>query len=1181
MLSTSNLSAAQAENYFVKDDYYTEEEQHEASFWAGKGAANLGLTGTVEKPVFGELLGGVGPNGESLFGQKIDPKKRRAATDFTFSAPKSVSIAALVQQDERVLAAHHQAVAKAVSVLEERYAQTRISTDFGRQRLTTGNLIAAVFPHATNREAEPQLHSHCVVMNATQLPDGRWFSFANKQAIANKKLLGQIYQNELAIALQNHGYIIEPKAHGQFELVGYSPELLKLFSTRRQQIEALVALWEAEGKTVFSEDGQVLRSRLALYEAAALKSRKHKPTPMQPEQLRQGWNALAQVERLALPELPTANPSWEKAEQVEAISSEIKAEDTLLKTLSKPDIAPAIAHCSERDAVFRRTALERFAFEHQLGQQSFDQLQEAIEASPELIRIYETRMTTQAAIRLELETIRLMQGGQGQVKEIALPEEVEQLLNNFSLTAEQRQAIFQTVTCSDSVMAWQGSAGVGKTYALNELKLIAQAKGLQVKGFAPSAEAAHTLGESLKIETSTVAGLLVSQVEEETVPAIWLVDEAGLLSMKDAHSLLVRAQKEGARVLLVGDTKQLSAVEAGNPFKSLQAGGIALARLDHSLRQKTEELKLAVRLISEGNVARGIDVLEQAGCLHIELELSGQINQMVSDYIALSPGAREETLLLAGTNQERSVLTAQLRQALQAEGSLGEDALHLSSLRRRDLTVVQARYVSAYAAGDVLIPTQDYKKQGLVKYQQYVVRGVDKEANQLVVETGVGQLMKVDPARCESKTVYRVQPMNIAVGDRLRWTKNNRAAKTRNGQQFTATEIGTDGKVLAVDGAGEARWFDLSGRQHVDYAWVSTTYGSQGKTADRVLALMGEKTTNKEAFYVAVSRAKHGLRLYAADKHELIRKAQASRAKENASDYVLLVKKGEKYAETQKENNGGGRSTLDGREIGQRVGDGVGECLAAEFAGEFSTRAGRGGRTQSAGEFAGAGGAEFDGGLESVADILSEQVESLSGAVAEHVERAEFIQCEGELADAAEAINFGFEQLEQAAENRNRLAAAVNRLDTTIGDEVSRAEPDSVAGIKPAAMKNAVAVENTVAMTNTVAIAKQAEEERAEKLNLKALWNHYRDGIKARSQGEFDYQVGRLAFDDGAGQKVIALMLASESTIVRQIYQSYGKAQAMQYVNQLASRICYGQASKVAPKAEPSRLTGKRQIEME
>ncbi|MEO1387927.1 MAG: MobF family relaxase [Cyanobacteria bacterium J06634_6] len=1160
MLSTSNLSAAQAENYFVKDDYYTEEEQHEASFWLGSGAKQLGLTGTVEKAVFGELLSGIGPNDEVLSGQRIDPKKRRAATDFTFSAPKSVSVAALVQQDERVSAAHHQAVAKAMSVLEERYAQTRISMEMGRQRVTTGNVMAAVFPHATNREAEPQLHSHCVVMNATQLEDGRWFSFANEQAIANKKLLGQIYQNELAIALQNHGYIIEPKSHGQFELVGYLPELLKLFSTRRQQIEALVALWEAEGKTVFSEDGQVLRSRLALYEAAALKSRKRKPTPMQPEQLRRGWNALAHVEGLDLPELPTAHSGWEKTDQAESIASDVET----ASSLPQPDIAPAIAHCGEREAVFRRTALERFAFEHQLGQQSFDQLQETIEASPELIRIDETRMTTQAAIQLELETIRLMQGEQGQVKAIALPEEIAQLLENSSLTAEQRQAILQTLTCSDSVMAWQGSAGVGKTYALNELKLIAQAKGLRVRGFAPSAEAAHTLGESLKVETGTVAGLLVSQVAEGTAPAIWLVDEAGLLSMKDAHSLLVRAQREGARVLLVGDTKQLSAVEAGNPFKSLQAGGIALARLDHSFRQKTEELKLAVRMISEGNVARGIDVLDQAECLHIEPELDEQINQMVSDYIELSPGAREETLLLAGTNQERRVLTTQLRQALQAEGSLGEDALKLLSLRRKDLTVVQARYVSAYGVGDVLIPTQDYRKQGLAKYQQYVVRGVDKDANQLVVETGTGQLLKVDPARCDRKTVYRVQPMNIAAGDRLRWTKNNRAAKTRNGQQFTVAEIDANGKVLAVDGNGESRWFDLAGRSHVDYAWVSTTYGSQGKTADRVLALMGEKTTNKEAFYVAVSRAKHGLRLYATDKHELIRKAQVSRSKENASDYVLLGQKGETYGETQKENCGGELPSIDGGDIGQRVGDGVGECLAAEFAGEFSTRAGRGGRTLSAGKFAGAGGAGFDGGLESVADILSEQVESLSRAVAEHVERAELIRCEGELAGAVEAVNHSFEQLERTAENRNQVAAAVDRLNATVGQQAQQCRVEQGSDIERLDQSHATHWVESEARSISAGGKGRS--------HYLTLWQQYSVKIQSRNSVKRDYWVGRAAGKDGRSRNEIALMLAAGSPTAKWIRGNKGVKKATAYVNKMALAAYSEQLKKrVGPRKRSQR----------
>lgn len=303
----------------------------------------------------------------------------------------------------------------------------------------------------------------------------------------------------------------------------------------------------------------------------------------------------------------------------------------------------AIQHCSEREAVFRRTGLERFVFEHQLGQVSFDKLQRAIEGSDELVRVDENQVTTQTAIQLELGMIRLMREGQGKVGAIA---SFAQLSD--SLTTEQRQAIQLVMTAPDTVLAWQGSAGVGKTYALNKVRAIAQSQGYEVRGFAPSAEAAHTLGEALKIDTGTVAGLLVSQTQAPE-QSLWIVDEAGLLSMKDAYALLARARRENARVLLVGDTKQLSAVEAGNPFKSLQAGGITLARLDNSLRQKTEDLRVAVRLISEGQVARGIDVLEQAGCLQIEADIDKQINQMVSDYLRPSKGERAETLLLAGT----------------------------------------------------------------------------------------------------------------------------------------------------------------------------------------------------------------------------------------------------------------------------------------------------------------------------------------------------------------------------------------------------------------------------------------------------------------------------------------------------------------------------------------------------
>ncbi|MEO0535915.1 MAG: MobF family relaxase, partial [Cyanobacteria bacterium P01_A01_bin.123] len=145
----SNVSASQAENYYEKDDYYTQgptetESQGDAK-WFGKGAAALGLVGAVDKPTFQKLLQGQSPQGQSLHGRRIDPAKHRAATDYTFSAPKAVSIAGLIQRDDRVIVAHDQAVKTAISVLEERYAQTRVRTEQGRQRMMTGNVVAAVF----------------------------------------------------------------------------------------------------------------------------------------------------------------------------------------------------------------------------------------------------------------------------------------------------------------------------------------------------------------------------------------------------------------------------------------------------------------------------------------------------------------------------------------------------------------------------------------------------------------------------------------------------------------------------------------------------------------------------------------------------------------------------------------------------------------------------------------------------------------------------------------------------------------------------------------------------------------------------------------------------------------------------------------------------------------------------
>lgn len=914
MLSSSNLKSAQASSYFEKDDYYSNEEGPGGSRWLGKGAERLGLAGGVEQEQFTEILKGKAPNGELLFSRKLDQKKRRAATDFTFSAPKSVSVAGLVQGDERVVAAHHLAVERTLAILEERYAETRVMTAQGRRVVGTGNLIAAVFAHGTSREAEPQLHSHCVVMNATQIENGRWYSLLNDSAIANQKLLGQIYQNELAYELKSIGYEIEQREHGQFDIKGYSEELLETFSTRRGQIEALVAEWQASGKVIRDADGRALRTDALIREAANLKTRKAKPQITAAGELLQNWQAVIAMKGLALPPIPSEQnqapeESGEVAESDLAIAplkseqrsdavepeAALPAKPRLAKPKQRTVLDNAVTHCEERDAIFKRKEIETFVLEHSIGEQSFATLQQDIDGHEQLIKVKKDKkgreqVTTENALHRELATIRLMQAGENSVGAISSAEQVTQRFENSTLSEEQQQAISLSCETTNQIIGWQGSAGAGKTFALNSFRQIAEEQGYQISGYAPSAVAAHELSESLSIETNTVARLLVSKpfhTEADSKPRIWFIDEAGLLSMKDAKALLEKAKEASARVVLVGDTKQLSAVEAGNPFRSLQAAGMLTAKLDETRRQQREDLRQAVKLIARADVEQGIEVLDAGGCIHTAKEAKERQAQLIENYLQMPSEERDATLVLAGTNADRLALTEGIRQGLQSKGILGQDTFTIKSLQRKDLSAAQRRYAQNYLPGDVLVPIHDYKQLDLEKNVTYVVRAVDTANNTLMLEAPDQTTREIEPDQCAHISTYTVLEEAISPGDKLKWTKNNQERKTRNGQQFTVTDITPAGAAQIVDEAGNQHTVALTGHQHVDYAWVSTTYGSQGKTANNVLALV-DHTANKEAFYVAVSRAKHQLNLYTPSVEALQKFAEESKANTNVSDFLTL-----------------------------------------------------------------------------------------------------------------------------------------------------------------------------------------------------------------------------------------------------------------------------------------------------
>ncbi|ENV65114.1 hypothetical protein F949_00013 [Acinetobacter junii NIPH 182] len=292
MMSMTTLkSASQASTYYSKDNYYTKEETAESlenAGWYGKGAAVLGLDKESFDPdKFKALLQGEIDDdkkiGRTIYDENgVAVTQHRPGVDLTFSAPKSVSILSEVFKNDDVRQAHEDAVKSTLDLVEKKYAQTRVSIDGSMQREDTENLIVALFSHNNSRELDPQTHTHAVVMNATLNSKGEWTALTNEEIYQNQKLVGAIYNSELASNLKDLGLDLEFKANGNFEIAGISQDVIDEFSQRRM---AMIESAEAKGIDLSTASA-------SMREVIALDTRKTKKNVTQ-ESLDNDWKERA------------------------------------------------------------------------------------------------------------------------------------------------------------------------------------------------------------------------------------------------------------------------------------------------------------------------------------------------------------------------------------------------------------------------------------------------------------------------------------------------------------------------------------------------------------------------------------------------------------------------------------------------------------------------------------------------------------------------------------------------------------------------------------------------------------------------------------------------------------------------------------------------------------------------
>ena len=601
--------------------------------------------------------------------------------------------------------------------------------------------VAATFRHDTSRNLDPQLHTHAVLANMVQDQDGKWRTMANEKLYAAKMLIGALYRGELAQELGKLGYGIEKtQADGRFEIAGVPRKVIEAFSTRRAEIEAAMA---ERGLGTPTEN-----QRLA--QRAALMTRVGKRDVDKQALQENWWKQAADLgfdARALAAEAASKGPV--SPEPVSAELGEKTARDAqnVPQTTAGQAISWAVAHLAEREAVFSRTDLLAAALAWRPGAAVIGDIERAVaglESSGALhaanLPVPGDSLTTDKAIANEKETIALMRGGQGRASAPMRARGVDKALRNGPLTAGQKQAVKLILSSSDRVVGVQGYAGTGKTTMLNRARALLEKRGYAVKGLAPSASAARTLQAEARIGSETLQrflarntgvaeGRLTARGAKEMRAAYrktaLVVDEGSLASTEQARDLLRIANTlRIPRVVLVGDAKQLDAVDAGKPFAQLQAAGMKTAVMDEIMRQRDPELKAAVEASLAGEIGKAF---EKLGPNVAEVKAENLAGAAAARWLRLSPQERANTGLMAPSHALREDINAIVRERLVRDGAISGPALNTERLVSRGYTNAEKSLAANYAPGDVVAFHRNYKRLGVEKGDELRVAGVDHE----------------------------------------------------------------------------------------------------------------------------------------------------------------------------------------------------------------------------------------------------------------------------------------------------------------------------------------------------------------------------------------------------------------------------------------------------------------------
>jgi conjugative relaxase-like TrwC/TraI family protein len=877
MLTISKpLSASQAQKYHAAEftsaeQNYWKQDDRALGEWHGKLADKFGLAGAVDEEHFARLAAGQHPvTGEQLVihrmvqeytgadGKSVVPVEHRAGWDATFSAPKSVSLTALVGGDHRVREAHGEAVNIALNELE-RYTQARIGGN--RPAETTGEFVAAKFEHDTARPvdgyAAPQLHTHAVIFNVTERSDGSTRALQPQGLFDSQQFATAVYQSELMYRLRGLGYDIEPGRSGAPEIKGYSQEYLDASSPRSQQIREHLERTGYHGPEAAQIAAHSTRDKKEIHSPAEVLEA-HRQIAAQFGN--QAETVVREARARTQEQTPERNP--ESSQRV-----------------ARQAITYARDRSFEREAVTDERDLYRDALRRGMGETTYPEVRAGFEAR---LAAGEFRLvtgqkhdsgrsfTTAETIRAEKEIVRHTLQGQGCAEQIMpIQAAVAHSEKQQHLNTGQRAAAEEILTSRDVVQGLEGRAGVGKTTLLKSVREAAEKRGYVVEGFAPTSRAANQLRDA-GISADTLQGFLARAKKPNPDRHFYMVDESSLASTKQVRDFLAKLDS-GDRVLLIGDTRQHQGVEAGKPFEQLVNAGMRTAQLDQIVRQReAPELLKAVEHLSRGEIAEGVALLEQQGRVTEIADSQQRIAAIARNYAA-SPA---NTIVVSPDNASRRQINQAVRSELQALGAVAlEDHAMRVLAPRSDMTGSDRTWAARYSVDDVLYYPRGSQDIGIERQSYTKVVAIRPEDNLLTVQKEDGAFVTYDPTRLYGVNVYRELEREFAVGDRLGFTAPSKELGVANRDLGTVQQITKDGQLSVKMDSGKSVSFDANEMRHFDHGYAVTSHSSQGLTANRVLVNVDTHVhpdlINSRFAYVSISRASLDAQVFTNDASSL------------------------------------------------------------------------------------------------------------------------------------------------------------------------------------------------------------------------------------------------------------------------------------------------------------------------